>query len=84
MFTAVDEGPIIRRRLQGFCLTADIQSGAQQTALLDFFTNVVLPELCSTCGYTAIYLTDVDNDFENLTAVAGPYTIIADIELKAN
>ena len=92
VITAIDEGPVIRGRLQGFCLTLDIRSvdQPQQNALLNFLNGPVLDALnedCPTCGYTLIHLTDVENDFENLTAPydpAVPYAVIADIELTAN
>jgi len=75
VITAVDEGP--------YCLLGGIDSGAQQTALVNFLEEKVLPKLCSSCGYTEIHLKDVEDDYENITVGPDPYCVSADIKIVA-
>jgi len=67
-----------------YCLTGDAITGLQQEALLRFLEDEVLPVL-SDPSYTAIFLKDVVDDYENATAIpkAPPYCISAEITIVA-
>ena len=76
IITAENEGP--------FCLTGDVATQFQQQALLDFLQNNVRPALDGSV-YSAVYLKDVTDDFENTATgpLGPPYCVSAEITIVA-